>query len=71
MIKKNNKRKEEQSGEGRERKRERVRGKEGRREEKERNRESKREKRTVSMYCFRTLSWLVTALFSLTEIIVQ
>lgn len=71
MIKKNNKRRKEQSGEGRERKREGVRGKEGRREEKERNRESKREKRTVSMHCFGTLSWLVTALFALTEIIVH
>lgn len=44
-------------------------GREGRKEE--RKRESKREKRTVSMYCSRTLSWLVTALFPLTEIIVQ
>jgi len=59
MIKKNTKRKEEQSSEGWGKKERGERGKEGRRKEKE----SKREKRTVGMYCSRILSWLVTALF--------
>ena len=59
MIKKNAKRKEEQSSEGGGKREGREGRKEGRRKEKE----SKREKRTVGMYCSRILSWLVTALF--------